>query len=207
MATRRLPSYRLHRPSGRAVVTLDGKDHYLGKHGSRESKAEYRRLIADWQDDLRRRPALSAEALSYPLTVSEIAIAYWRHVETYYVKDGQPTSEQSNIQQALRFVRSLYGPTQAKDFGPLALKKVREAMIEKGRCRKLINKDIHRVRGMFRWAAAEELYPGARLEALRAVTALEKGRSNAKERPPSPRFPTRSSWRPSRNSPRRSAPW
>ena len=98
MSARRLPTYRHHRPSGRAVVTLDGKDHYLGKHGSRESKAEYRRLIADWQDDLRRRPALSAEALTYPLTVSEIAITYWLDVETYYVKDGQPTSEQSNIQ-------------------------------------------------------------------------------------------------------------
>ena len=57
-------------------------------------------------------------------------------------------------------------------------------MIEKGRCRKVINKDIHRVRGMFRWAAAEELYPVARLEALEGSSALEKGRSNAKERPP-----------------------
>lgn len=27
----RVPSYRLHRPSGRAVVTLGGRDHYLGR--------------------------------------------------------------------------------------------------------------------------------------------------------------------------------
>ena len=26
----RTPSYRLHKPSGQAVVTLDGRDHYLG---------------------------------------------------------------------------------------------------------------------------------------------------------------------------------
>jgi len=43
----RAPSYRLHRPSGQAVVTLDGRDHYLGKHGSRGSRAEYDRLVSE----------------------------------------------------------------------------------------------------------------------------------------------------------------
>jgi len=35
------PRYRLHRPSGRAVMMLNGKDHYLGVHGSAGSRAEY----------------------------------------------------------------------------------------------------------------------------------------------------------------------
>jgi hypothetical protein len=35
----RKPSYRLHKRTGQAVVTIDGKDIYLGKHGSRPSKA------------------------------------------------------------------------------------------------------------------------------------------------------------------------
>ncbi len=30
----RIPKYRKHKSSGRAIVPLDGKDHYLGKHGS-----------------------------------------------------------------------------------------------------------------------------------------------------------------------------
>ena len=30
----RIPKLRKHKSSGRAIVTLDGKDHYLGKHGS-----------------------------------------------------------------------------------------------------------------------------------------------------------------------------
>ena len=60
-------------------------------------------------------------------------MAYWdRHVETYYVKDGRPTSEQDNIRQALRFLRRLYGDTPGRDFGPLALKAVRQAMIDGG---------------------------------------------------------------------------
>ncbi len=44
----RTPSYRLHKPTGKAVVTIDGKDHYLGKFDSAESRENYHRLIAEW---------------------------------------------------------------------------------------------------------------------------------------------------------------
>ena len=33
----KLPSYRFHKGSGQAVVTLSGKDIYLGVHGTEES--------------------------------------------------------------------------------------------------------------------------------------------------------------------------
>ena len=46
--TRSVPSYRLHKPSGRAVVTLNGRDHYLGPWNSPESSAEYDRLVGEW---------------------------------------------------------------------------------------------------------------------------------------------------------------
>ena len=46
------PKYRLHKPSGKAVVTIHGKDHYLGQHGTRESRTRYKILIADlWAKD------------------------------------------------------------------------------------------------------------------------------------------------------------
>jgi integrase len=51
-------------------------------------------------------------------------------VEGFYVKEGKPTSEQATIRYALRYLRDLYGHTPAKDFGPLALKAVRQAMVE-----------------------------------------------------------------------------
>src|SRR5436305_508691 len=44
----RNPAYRKHRASGQAVVTIDGKFHYLGPHGSRASRIQYDRLIAEW---------------------------------------------------------------------------------------------------------------------------------------------------------------
>ena len=43
-----IPSCRLHRPSGQAVVTLAGKSHYLGAHESTHSQTAYKRLIGAW---------------------------------------------------------------------------------------------------------------------------------------------------------------
>ncbi|HEV3146287.1 MAG TPA: hypothetical protein VGZ47_20540 [Gemmataceae bacterium] len=51
-----IPSYRLHKQSGQAVVTLPdartgkGKDMLLGEYGSEESKKEYQRVIREWQE-------------------------------------------------------------------------------------------------------------------------------------------------------------
>src|SRR5262245_18791543 len=42
--TPRTPSYRHHKPSGQAVVTQDGRDIYLGRYGSPESRKWFQRL-------------------------------------------------------------------------------------------------------------------------------------------------------------------
>src|SRR5262245_20141036 len=44
----RIPSYRLHKGTGQAVVTVQGRDHYLGRHGSVESRDRYKQLIAEF---------------------------------------------------------------------------------------------------------------------------------------------------------------
>jgi hypothetical protein len=43
-----VPKYRLHKRSGQAYVSLNGRDLYLGAHGSEQSRAEYDRVIAEW---------------------------------------------------------------------------------------------------------------------------------------------------------------
>ena len=40
------PAYRLHKQSGHALVTLNGRDHLLGVYGTPESRARYHELIA-----------------------------------------------------------------------------------------------------------------------------------------------------------------
>ena len=52
-----VPKYRLHRASRQAVVTLAGRDHYLGPWRSLASRTEYDRLIGEWDAEEIVRPA------------------------------------------------------------------------------------------------------------------------------------------------------
>ena len=186
MTRRHTPKYRQYKPKNLGLVVIDGKAHYLGRYDSPESWEKYHRLLAACHTGV-LSGSLNSESTQFADSpqIDELLLVYWdRRVVPYYVKDGPPTSERDNIRQALRFLRRLYGHTTARDFGPLALKAVRQSMIEAGRCRRLINQDVHRIRAMFRWAAGEELYPGEALASLAAVEALAKGRSAAKELPP-----------------------
>ena len=178
------PAYRHHKARNCAVVTIDGKNHYLGPWQSPESHEKYAALIAEWRRNNGTLPATPTAALgdqSAPLTVGELILAYFKFAQAHYMKNGRPTSEQGCLKQALRPVRKLYGSTPAAEFGPRALKNVREAMIAAGRARTSINKDVHRVRRMLGWAVGEELLPAAALERLRCVAALAKGKSAARE--------------------------
>jgi hypothetical protein len=70
----RTPSYRRHKPSGQAVVTLDGRDIYLGGYGTRESRTEFDRLLAEWLANGRRIPS-PASGSGTDLCVNELALA------------------------------------------------------------------------------------------------------------------------------------
>ena len=113
----RTPSYRLHKPTGQAVVTLNGRDVYLGKHNTPDSRAEYDRRIAQWL--VNGRTTCSSEDVS----LNELMIQYVSHADTYYQKDGIPTSEAGLVRLSFRPLRRLYGETPAASFGPLALKR------------------------------------------------------------------------------------
>jgi integrase len=181
-----VPSYRLHRQSGQAVVTLaDGlagrRDVLLGKYGTPESRAEYARVLAEWEANGRRLPPRSAEGSAPDLSVNEVALAYWKYAEAYYGFDRGRKDTAHNVRDALRVLKELYGHTRAADFGPLALKACRAQMVKKDWSRNYVNAQVGRVRRMFRWAASEQLVPAAVYEALRTVEGLRRGRTEARE--------------------------
>lgn len=62
----RIPSYRLHKASGQAIVSIAGKDIYLGRHGSDESKAKYQELLADRLKVVRSATEVNAPQNSGP---------------------------------------------------------------------------------------------------------------------------------------------
>src|SRR6516165_329993 len=111
----RTPSYCLHKASGQAVVRIDGKDHYLGRYGSPESKAEYDRLIGEWLIGGRQAPRRNQPP---SLSVSQLILRYWQFAEQHYrdPHDGTPSRELDNLKDALRPLRKLYGHTPASDF-------------------------------------------------------------------------------------------
>jgi integrase len=199
-----VPKYRKHKQSGQAIVTLtDGyggrRDVLLGNYGTAASRAEYMRVLAEWEAAGRRL----SKPLAADLTVNELMATFWPYAEQHYRRpDGTTTNELEDYRLTLRPLKRLYGHTPAKDFGPLALKAVRQAMLSGswlkpeereaylragkpvGLCRGVANQRIGRIRRMFKWAVENELVPPMVYHGLQAVRGLQRGRSQARETEP-----------------------
>lgn len=172
----RPPAYRLHKASGQAVVTLDGKDHYLGPHGSKASQAKYQQLLAEFLS----RGCVVDSATKSDLLIVQLLAAYRRWCLSYY----RSSREMQAIGWATKPFRQLYGRTRVADFGPLKLKAFRQHLIESNLCRNEINKRIGRIKRIFKWGVENELVDPSVLHALQAVRGLTRGRSAARETEP-----------------------
>lgn len=178
----RPPSYRLHKASSQAVVTIDRKDRYLGVHGTPESRLRYERLISAW---MRGEPVPTRESESTnDITVAEVCVQYLRWAEGYYVKDGKETSEIHNVKRAIKALRESYASLPAREFSPLKLKAVRQRFIDGGLCRGGCNRFTGIVSRIFRYGVENELIPPDVAHGLEAVKALAKGRCDARETDP-----------------------
>lgn len=191
-----VPAYRKRTINGReiAVVTLTDhrnrtrREHRLGAYGSPESREKYARLIVAWQAAAHRLPPRLDQGAGYTLTVAQLAWSFLQHMEDRY-----SPRELDSYRQTIRVLRQLYGETPAADFGPMALRTVREAMIRgddkadpprPAWSRQTVNRRIHRVRAIFRWAASYELLPVSVYQALLTVEGLRRGQSEARETEP-----------------------
>ena len=178
----RPPSYRLHKASGQAVVTIDRKVRYLGVHGTPESRLRYERLISAWMQG-EPVPAREPES-SNDITVAVVCVQYLRWAESYYVKDGKETSELHNVKRAIKTLREAYAGLPAREFSPLKLKAVRQRFIDDGLCRDGCNRFTGIVARVFRYGVENELIPPDVAHGLEAVKTLAKGRCEAPETDP-----------------------
>jgi hypothetical protein len=187
----RIPSYRLKKcPGGRryAVVSLpDGrggrKDVLLGTWNSKESKNEYTRILSEWQSAGCK--AVPEEVAPADITIVELLNGYWQHAKMHYRHaDGTPTGELNDVRLSLKPLQELYSHTLVKDFGPLALKAIRQRMIAQpittqikvtnpetgerewqskvlrvGLARGVCNQRIDRIRRCFKWGVENQLVP------------------------------------------------
>lgn len=177
------PRYRCHKPSGKAFVECkklygDKRHYFPGLHGSPESLAAYEEFKSKLLTVSFQPPKLLQPGQR---TVAAIALEYHRFCCDHY---PATSTEPDGIACALRPVVDNYGLVQAAAFGPLALQAVRERLVYNRLSRKYINRQVDRIRGMFKWAASRELVPVAVHAALMTVAPLKAGRTAAKELPP-----------------------
>lgn len=180
--TGRIPSYRLHKARNLAVVTIDGHDHYLGAYGSAESRQKYGELIARHASGLPLK--VDDEKPLTVVTVHEVVLAFMRHAEQHYRKNGKLTDEYHCMKSASCPLVQLYGDTNAAWFSGPCLKAVQQKMIDLGWSRRYINKSVGRIRLMFRHAVSDDLVPPEVLAKIKTVAPLLKGRTKAVELPP-----------------------
>src|SRR5690349_13229819 len=110
-----VPTYRLHKPSGRAVVTVRvaggvRRDVYLGVYDSPESRADSARLIQELAAAPSPRLVPDVAPAASGIAVNELLLAFWKHAELHYRHpDVTPTSEIHNLRQVVRVTREMYG--------------------------------------------------------------------------------------------------
>lgn len=189
--------------SGQAVVRIDGKDYYLGRHGSAESLARYAFIIAEYQRnglslpdsfDMRSltalvesltsgRPAdaISTHQAAEPILVKHLTAAYRDYVATRY-KNSQ--SEKSRCLQACRILESEFAYIEADKFGPRALLKLRCTWVADGRSRQYCNRTTNSVFKIFKWAVSAELADITTHQRLKTVEPLRMGESDAYDTEP-----------------------
>lgn len=191
------PTYCHHKQSDRGYATVDGKQKlFPGAYNSAESRAAYDALISQWLGNGRQMPAEPVAGV----TVSTVTLAFWKHAQAFYRHpDGTPTGEAGNYRPALRALRRLYGATAAASFGPNALRALRSAMLipgtdtdpktgkttdRPGWSRTYANRQVDRIKAIFRWAASREMIPASIPAALATVDAVRAGRDGARETEP-----------------------
>ncbi|MEA2986967.1 MAG: hypothetical protein QOD94_3221 [Alphaproteobacteria bacterium] len=139
--TPQIPSYCHHKSKGLAYVKLGHEFVYLGAHDSPESKIKYERVVAEWLG--RGRTSSPRNDQPDGPSVNAILLAYWNFAQTFYLDaEGNPSVELDKLAQAIVPLKALYGETPATAFGPVALKAVRQKMIESNLARTTVNQRI-----------------------------------------------------------------
>lgn len=177
------PKYQIHKASGRAFVWWQGKRHYLGTAGSAESYEAYHRFVAEIARNngaiIPQMTERTSKNNAAEITVNDVMAAYLTNK-----RDVISGKEFENTIYSFKPLRKFHGHTLAEQFGPKALKLVRQAMIDHGLARKVINQRIGRIKRLFKFAVAEEMVSPTVYQALLAVEGLRAGHTEARETEP-----------------------
>ncbi|MEQ1906735.1 MAG: tyrosine-type recombinase/integrase [Pirellulaceae bacterium] len=193
------PALRYHL-SGQSVVTIGGRDFYLGKHDSPESLARYAVLISTYQshglqlpdgfndDQLKARAEMllghriePQHQENEPVTVAHVVASFREFAKVRY--EGS-RSELHRILLVCSQLEQYEGKTLAEKFGPLKLQEQRERWVNAEMSRRYVNRQTNLVVRIFKRAVSQELISQTTWQALKAVEPLRFGQTKAYETEP-----------------------
>lgn len=122
------------------------------------------------------------------ITIGELVLNFLHHINT-------PDSDKdlNDYKAILRLLVDMFGDVPVDDFGPKALRQLRQAMISgdakadpprRPWTRSSINRKVSRLRTVFKWAAGHELVDMNIAERLKSVEPLREGKTTAPETDP-----------------------
>jgi integrase len=180
--------------TGRAFTKVNGRFISLGRGDSSESRTRYAAILADHAQGKLLHTARLTSVQPSSLTANQLLLQYaTRELPRY------SSAEQHCQKCAMKIARQMFGAVPVTDFGPLKLRLVRDAMVagdpnardkngkpkpRKPWSRSFVNKQIKRLRAVFRWGVSWELVPQAVADALGSVRSLAIGQSTARETAP-----------------------
>lgn len=175
----KLPKYREHKPTGQALVEYQGDRKYLGRYNTPESRRRYRAFIQKILDERgliedQQQPALAEVEL-----VDDLIIAFLRWGKTNF-----PAKEFAQFGYATTHLSLACGEVPATNFNPKDMKKARESMVEAGWKREHINRQVGRLKRVFKWGVEQTVVPLEVYGALTVMEPLKQGQSKAAESPP-----------------------
>ena len=179
MARKRVPKLCYHRGAGRWYVTLDGTEEYLGKRCKPTQAAppdvqqEYDRIVAAW---LSAR-ALPPERLPNSPTIIEVWSAYLA-----VVKEKYGEGERNNMIGAGKLLAQTFGEEPIASFTAGKLRQLQELMQGLGWAPRHVNKQVSRIRRLFRWAVVDGLVPQEVWLGLKALPGVKEGKRYRRER-------------------------
>jgi integrase len=162
-----------------ALVSINGRKHYLGPWGTEKALGNYHRIIAEWLASGKSRAfGLPVEQLR----IEQLVADYLRHCAEYY--GTHANSELHRVELSARRLLKFYAHTPAVEFGVVQFKTVRKLFIDEGHSRVWINASMKRIVRMFKWAASEGRLSPAIAQALAIIPGLQRGRTSAPEMEP-----------------------
>jgi integrase len=151
---KRLPKLGRH-SSGQARVTLNGKVHYLGLHGSLGAQKAYTDLIERWESN-GRRPLEPSKTVVQLRKVRDITGDYLAYLTATgrYTKRGRRTSQRRLCELALEEFSQNYGQIPASELTDTIVVLHRDWVERRTHLTRTgVNRKMQHIRACFKWAA------------------------------------------------------